>query len=499
MSARVEPLPIDVLRQVDAACDRFEAEWRADQQPRIEDYLQAVSGNVRDAMLRALLRVECELRCIDIASNAASFYARFPNDAAIVNSFVAQPASTIAVGLPASAMRVVLTVTDGPNAGKTFAFDQRDNFIVGRGKGVHFQPDKEDRYFSRFHFLIEINPPLCRLTDLNSRNGTRINGEKRTSCELKDGDLIRAGRTELSVRIERETAEQTTDWGSGAFGLDDDVIPVFPGYQIVQELGRGGMGVVYLATREADGVEVALKSITPQGAVTRRNVDRFLREASILMRLDHPNVVRFRDLGTAGGKLFFTMDYVPGTDAQRLLQERGKWSVRSAARTMLEVLNGLSYAHEQGFVHRDIKPANILLGKGEKGYSIKLADFGLARIYQASQISGLSNEGEFGGTLRYMPPEQMTDYRNVTPASDQFSAAATLYHLLTGNYIHDLDANGRLPVVRVLEGEAVPIRNRRFELPEELAQVIHRALAREPAERFDNVVDFADALRPFAK
>ena len=485
MSTGSESLPLEVLLPVDAACDRFEAEWRAARQPRIEDYLLSASGLVRDAILRSLLQLECELRGIDITQLAGGFRDRFPADAAIVESLA---------GLSVPAMRVILTVTDGPNSGKSFAFDQRDNFIVGRGKGVHFQPDKEDRYFSRFHFFIEINPPLCRLTDLNSRNGTRLNGQKIGSCELKDGDAIRAGRTELAVRIERTQAEQTIDWGD-----PDDVIPTFSGYRIERELGRGGMGVVYLATREADGVEVAVKSITPQGAVTRRNVDRFLREASILMRLDHPNIVRFRDLGASGGKLFFTMDYVPGTDAQRLLQERGKWSLRSAVRMISEVLNGLAYAHEAGFVHRDIKPANILLGRGQKGYSVKLADFGLARVYEASQISGLSNEGEFGGTLRFMPPEQMTDYRNVTPASDQFSAAAALYHLLTGHFIHELDARGRVPVVSVLDGEAVPIRERRPELPEELAEVIHRALERNPERRFASVVEFSEALEPFAR
>lgn len=490
MSIGPETPNIDQIRHIDLACDRFEAEWRADQQPRIEQYLQGAPEGIRKELLRALVELECELRCIDVASNLATFRARFSNDAAVFDSLG---------GLSGTAMCVVLTVTDGPKAGNAFTFDQRDTFIVGRGANVHFQPDKEDRYFSRFHFMIDINPPLCRLMDLNSRNGTRVNGQKVASAELKNGDLIRAGRTELTVRIEREAAEQTTDWGPGAFGLVDDVIPVFPGYQIVQELGRGGMGVVYLATREVDGVEVALKSITPQGAVTRRNVDRFLREASILMRLEHPNIVRFRDLGSASGKLFFTMDYVPGTDAQRLMQEKGRWSVRSAVRTMLEVLNGLTYAHEEGFVHRDIKPANILLGKGQKGYSVKLADFGLARIYQASQISGLSEEGEFGGTLRYMPPEQMTDYRNVTPASDQFSAAATLYTLLTGKFIHDLDPDGRLPVVRVLEGEAVPIRERRADLPEELAEVVHRALQREARDRFRSVADFANSLQPFAQ
>ena len=478
------PLTLESLKEVDGACDRFESAWRRGVLPRIEDHLECATG-LRPVLLRSLVRLECELRGIDPAFHAASLRARFPHDGDVLDSLLAEFDSE---------MRVNLTVTDGPASGTSFTFDQRDVFLVGRGRGTHFQPDKNDRYFSRFHFLVDINPPMCRLMDLGSRNGTQVNGTKVGSSELKDGDRIRAGRTELAVRVELERMPQTFDWGDPA--AEDWSAP---GYRILEELGRGGMGVVYRAIREADGSEVALKAITPQGSATRRNIDRFLREASILMRLEHPNIVRFRDLGSAGRKLFFTMDYVPGTDAQRLLTERGKWSLRSAVRMISEVLIGLAYAHEAGFVHRDIKPANILLGRGQTGYSVKLADFGLARVYEASQISGLSNEGDFGGTLRFMPPEQMTDYRNVTPASDQFSAAATLYHLLTGQFIHELDGRGRVPVVSVLDGQAVPIRDRRPELPVEFANALHRALERDPKDRFESVSEFAIALESFSR
>ena len=357
---------------------------------------------------------------------------------------------------------------------------------------------ESDLYFSRFHFLVEINPPLCRLVDLGSRNGTRVNGKKVSRAELNDGDTIRAGKTMLSIRVEQDTELQTTAWEPARPHTEAETFPVFPGYHLVQELGRGGMGVVYLATCDADGSEVALKSIAPQGAVTRRNVERFLREADILKQLNHPNIVRFRDMGAANDRLFFTMDYVPGTDAHRVLKERGVWSVRSAVRTTIEVLRALAFAHGAGFVHRDIKPSNILLHQGKNRYGVKLADFGLARIYQASQLSGLTAEGEFGGTLRYMPPEQITDYRNVSPASDQFAVAATLYHLLTDKFIHDFESDGRLPIVLVLEGEPVPILERRPELPAGLAEAIHRALERAPEARYADALDFAYALRPFA-
>jgi serine/threonine-protein kinase len=398
-------------------------------------------------------------------------------------------------------------VTDGPNAGKTFAFTEHDTFLVGRGVGVHFQPDKKDLYFSRFHFLVEINPPLCRLVDLGSRNGTRVNGEKATRHELNDGDTIRAGRTELRVRIEKDEETATAEFAPGTSDKTTPEAPPprgeqiqkIPGYRIDRELGRGGMGIVYLATRESDGMEVALKTVVPGGAASRKTLDRFLREASILKQLSHPNIVAFREIGVAGGLLYFTMDYVPGTDAERLLRQHGRWSVRSAIRVIIEALKALDYAHGQGFVHRDIKPSNILLRRGESGYAVKLADFGLARVYQASQLSGLSQEGDFCGTPKFMPPEQLTDFRNVTPATDQFATAATLYNLLTAEYIHDFDNDGRPAIVLVLEGEPIPIRERRPELPEGLAAVIHRALDRDPARRFAGCGHLATALEEYAR
>src|SRR5205085_2019068 len=199
-----------------------------------------------------------------------------------------------------------------------------------------------------------------------------------------DGDTIRAGKTVLTVRLEPDPADEsahdpdlpaTLDFAAA----DPTGLPVVPGHRLMRELGRGGMGVVYLAVREADGAEVAVKTVAPAGTVTRRNIDRFLREASILKRLDHPNVVRFREIGAANGLLFFTMDYIRGTDAGRVLAARGPWSVRSAVRTAREVLKALAFAHGSGFVHRDVKPSNILLRTGPRGAAVKLADFGLAR------------------------------------------------------------------------------------------------------------------------
>ena len=259
------------------------------------------------------------------------------------------------------------------------------------------------------------------------------------------------------------------------------------------------MGTVYRAKRLADGSHVALKTIQPAVAGSERQVQRFLREADILRKLRHPNIVTFHDMGRDGELFYFIMDYVPGTDAARLLEREGPLAIDRAVRLICEVLEALHYAHNQGFVHRDVKPANLLVS-GDPGFgTCKLADFGLARVYHASPLSGLTLMGDAGGTLPYMPPEQVTNYRDASPAADQYATAATLYRLLTGHYLYDFE---ELPeqqrLSTILLDDPVPIHDRRPDIPAALARVTHRALQKDPTARFPDATTFRDALLRFA-
>ncbi|HJT79269.1 MAG TPA: serine/threonine-protein kinase, partial [Gemmataceae bacterium] len=276
-------------------------------------------------------------------------------------------------------------------------------------------------------------------------------------------------------------------------------LPPIAGYQILNELGRGGMGVVYLAVRDADGTRIALKTIIPTVEVKRSQVDRFLREADILRHLQHPHIVSCRDVGESCDCLYFAMDYVEGTDAAKLLKQHGPLPAPVAVRVVCQLLTALAYAHGKGYVHRDIKPANLLVALEGDKKAVKLADFGLARVYQESRMSGLTMQGDIGGTVAFMPPEQITQFRTVKPAADQYSAAATLYMLLTGKYLFDFGATKAQPLTLVLQEEPVPLRRRRPELPEGLAAAVHRALAKDPEARFPDVRSFRAALRPFAQ
>ena len=443
-------------------------------------------------------------------------------------------------------MRIVLMVVRGPHAGREFVFDQHDNFIVGRAKYARFQLSKMDGYISRVHFLVEVNPPRCRLMDMGSTNGTLVNRKKVRAIDLKDGDLIGVGKETVirvsldAVEIPNEaelsaapqppppprpnpaptmppestltfhpgshcpscgvpTASTSTPEG-GSLGTTLSALCPFcrsqsgalaqpiAGFQFVRELGSGGMGVVYLALREADGAPLAVKTIKPAFAGSRVQIERFLREARILEQLDHPHIVAFRAMDEANGLLYFAMDVVRGVDAAHLQKMLGgPLAVARAVGLTCQLLDGLAYAHARGFVHRDIKPANLLVEEKAGREVARLTDFGLARTYQASRMSGLTILGDMGGTMAYMAPEQITYFREAQPPADQYAAAASLYRLLTDQYVYDLPRASEQQILKILQDDPVPILARRPDLPPKLAVIIHRALAREPSERFPDV------------
>jgi serine/threonine-protein kinase len=258
------------------------------------------------------------------------------------------------------------------------------------------------------------------------------------------------------------------------------------------------MGVVYRARRECDGLVVALKTVKPDVVADRRDIERFLRECRILATLEHPNIVAFREAGEADGLVYLAMDLVDGSDLGVWLADSGTEDVRTMVRIMCQMLSGLAHAHEKGFVHRDIKPGNILIGQEGAKKKAMLADFGLARVFEASRISGLTMQGEVGGTPAFMAPEQVTHYRDVKPTADQYSAAATLYRMLTRQNVFDLPKDLASQIALLVTADVVPISRRRADVPAGLAAVIHKALSREPEERYPDVAAFRKELKRFA-
>jgi serine/threonine-protein kinase len=323
-----------------------------------------------------------------------------------------------------------------------------------------------------------------------------LNEERVEQSQIRDGDRIRAGLVVFAVRF--PGGEGTLDlpgpsaWPSPLAGASPNL--AIPGFAVEEELGRGGMGVVYRARRLTDGQVFAIKTILPAVAPGRSALGRFQREAEVLQRLQHPHIVQFHQAGEAGGQLFFVMEYVRGQSASSLVKEDGSLSADRVRALGLQLLDALGHAHEQGFVHRDVKPGNLLLTHESGKEILKLADFGLAKTYQASGLSGLTLSGMSGGTPEFMPPEQVTDFRSARPASDLYAAAASLYHLLTGQHVYERARTHTELLVRILQEEPIPLRGGGPPIPEPLGSVIRRNLAREPGQRHANARAMREAL-----
>ena len=408
--------------------------------------------------------------------------------------------------------RVSLAVVAGPIQGRQFAFEDHDTFLFGRSPDCHAQLAESDSTASRHHFLLEVNPPAARLRDLGSLNGTYVNGTKYggrgtlslekakqqrwPEVDLRDGDGIRVGTTVFEVHVEGGTQ---VDTGPRHEDAEPSAAPLpapgaVAGYEVGPLLGRGGMGTVYRARRKSDGGVVALKLMRPEVVVDGHSREAFAREIEVTASLRHPNVVALYDHGIEGDTFFFALEYCPGGSLSTVLLKReGPLEVEAAARVTLDALEGLSFAHEKGFVHRDIKPENILLADAEMT-TAKLADFGLAKSFELAGLSGMTATGMVAGTLYFMPREQITHFRLLRPASDVWSMGATLYHMLTLRYPRDF-LPGVDPLHVILSGGTLPLRQRDPWLPERLAEVVDRAVADDLGQRYETAGDFRNALR----
>jgi serine/threonine-protein kinase len=258
-------------------------------------------------------------------------------------------------------------------------------------------------------------------------------------------------------------------------------------YEINKPLGKGGMGSVYAATDTTTGQRVAIKALTPHLAMAEGFRERFEAEIESLKTLKHDGIVRLYGYGEQDGVLFYSMELVEGISLEDELKAGRRFNWREVTNIAIQLSLALKHAHDHGIVHRDIKPANILLSGDEQ---VKLADFGIARLFGATQ---LTTAGGVLGTADYMSPEQ-AEGRPVTARCDQYSLGGVMYALLAGRPPF-LAKN--LPQMLQLQRFANPEPVRRYapDTPEQLERVIGQLLAKDPADRFPNTQVLARHLQ----
>lgn len=262
-------------------------------------------------------------------------------------------------------------------------------------------------------------------------------------------------------------------------------------YELQEEIGRGGMGVVYLGRQTNLDREVAVKMISPSRLASEEDIARFNSEATAAAQLEHPGIVPVYEVGQLDGRAFFSMQYIQGPTLAELIA-KGPIDQRQAARIVAMVARAVQHAHTSGVLHRDLKPSNILLDSENRPL---VTDFGLAK--QIAEDTGVTRTGAVLGTPKYMSPEQAAGRRNqMGPTTDVYSLGCVLYHALCGRPPLVADSAVEL-VLMILEQEPLPPRSLRPNIDHDLEMIVIRCLQKPHDLRYPSAGELADDLESF--
>lgn len=266
----------------------------------------------------------------------------------------------------------------------------------------------------------------------------------------------------------------------------------FGAYQNLELIGRGGMAEVYKSTHPTLNKPVAIKILPDQLATDEDFRKRFTHEAQVISKLAHPNIVRIFDAGEQNGQHYMVMEYLTGKDLAAFLRTNKVLSPAQTLALVKQIAAALDFAHAQGFVHRDIKPSNILLDTATDSPRAILTDFGIAKILNAH--TAVTRTGNVMGTFDYIAPEQIQGAPDIDGRADIYSLGIMTYQMLTGNVPFQYNNPGALIIAHLTEPppdacQANP------SLPEAMCAALHRALAKDPQERFATATDFVSALQ----
>ena len=309
-------------------------------------------------------------------------------------------------------------------------------------------------------------------SDMPSHGGTAASG----SCDA----------TAEFVEIEqpaREAATGTTSRPAKRSPSSAQAPETIGDFRLMQKLGQGGMGEVYKAHQISMDRAVALKLLPKNLNGNQAFVDRFVREARTMARLDHPNIVRGYAVGEAEGQHFVAMEFVDGISMQKWMDKLGRLAIGDAVHVVLLTAVALEHAHEQSLIHRDIKPDNILITSTG---IVKLADLGLAKA--TDDDLSLTQSGTGFGTPFYMPLEQARDAKRVDARADIYALGVTLYYFLTGKLPFTGETHAQVIEAKQL-GKFAPARRHNQEVPERLDLMIDKMIAKEPSHRYQTCAE----------
>jgi len=267
-------------------------------------------------------------------------------------------------------------------------------------------------------------------------------------------------------------------------------------YKVLERLGSGGMGSVFLCEHKLMRRRVAVKVLPTAKATDPSSLERFYREARAVAALDHPNIVHAYDIDQDGSLHFLVMEFVDGASLQEMIKRGGPMDPVRAAHYIRQAALGLGHAYERGLIHRDIKPGNLLV---DRSGTVKVLDMGLARFFNDEEdILTKKYDDSILGTADYLSPEQAVDSHDVDVRADIYSLGATFYSMVTGRTPFG-DGTVAQKLIWHQSRQPKPVCALRPDVPEALAAIIQKMMAKEPAQRFQTPQEVADALEPWTK
>lgn len=349
---------------------------------------------------------------------------------------------------------------------------------------------------SRIHFQIEERDGQAWVVDLNSSGGTLVNGRKVSTHELRSGDIVRIGETQM--RFVPAGMQHVPTGDASACRLEDLVGKTLSHFQINKLLARGTSGCIFQASETDSGQIVALKVLHPELAKSEEERQRFIRAMKTIMPLSHPNLVTLFGAGRSGPHCWVSMEYIEGESLAKLIERVGrdhKLPWKFSLRVAVYIARALQYAEEQSILHRNITPNNILIRKIDQ--VALLGDLMLAKALEGTLAQQITKPGQMIGDVNFMSPERTRSTGEIDSRSEIFSLGATIYALLTGRPPHEgltlVETLQKIRTTPPLQPSVI-----QPQVAAEFDAVIMKMLAKEPARRYQSAAELSTALEQVA-
>jgi serine/threonine protein kinase len=394
-----------------------------------------------------------------------------------------------------------IIVTAGPDKGRFFPLLSGETLQIGRSQASSTR--LTDPTTSRVHCEIEWDGVRAVLVNI-STSGTLVNGQPTTQAELKPGDVIRMGSTEMRFQIAGDEATTVAPPPTSPAAIAEQPLTALVGqtmshYAIESVIAKGASGVVFKAHDTKNDETVALKVLQAEFARSEEDMQRFIRAMKTVLPLRHPNLICLHGAGKTGFYCWVAMEYVEGESMTRVLQRVGVAGMldwRYGYRVAVHIARALEYAHDQSIIHRNVTPTNIMLRTSDK--VVKLGDLMLAKALEGLLAQQVTRPGELVGDVGYMSPERTRGTGEVDGRSDLYGLGATVYALIAGRPPF---AGGSLPELITKIRTTEPERPKKYcmGIPDLFQGTVMKLLAKRPEERFQTAGELLEDLERVGK